>query len=198
MSKTTVRITGKFTNIDQIRNLIVATTRRGSTIRLSDIADVSDGKKEITNINRLDGKEAFGIQVRKRTDANSVAVSELVRNQLQQLESKYANINLKFTVAIDTSTFTLAAAEAVEHDLLLAIILVALVMLLFLHSIRNSIIVMISVPCSLVSAFIVMYLSGYTLNLMTLLAMFVGNGIFGRRLHCGYREHIPPFGNGQR
>jgi hydrophobic/amphiphilic exporter-1 (mainly G- bacteria), HAE1 family len=176
-SQTVVRLTGKFTKIEQLKNLIVATSRTGSTIKLQDISEVIDSKKDINNINRLDGKEAVGVQVRKRSDANSVAVSKAVREKITELENKYSNINLKFIVAIDTSSFSLEAAEAVQHDLLISIVLVALVMLVFLHSIRNSFIVMIAVPCSLVSAFIVMYLSGYTFNLMTLLAMSLVIGI---------------------
>jgi hydrophobic/amphiphilic exporter-1 (mainly G- bacteria), HAE1 family len=176
-SQTVVRLTGKFTKVEQLKNLIVSTSRTGSTIKLQDIAEVIDSKKDITNINRLDGKEAIGVQVRKRSDANSVAVSKAVREKITELENKYSGIDLKFVVAIDTSSFALEAAKAVQHDLLIAIILVALVMLIFLHSMRNSFIVMIAVPCSLVSAFIVMYLAGYTFNLMTLLAMSLVIGI---------------------
>lgn len=176
-NQTVVRLAGKFTNLEQLQNLIVLTGRDGSSIKLKDIAEVIDSKRDINNINRLDGKEAVGIQVRKRTDANAVAVSTAVRNKITELEKKYSNINLKFNVAIDTSTFSLEAAKAVQHDLLIAILLVAGVMLVFLHSIKNSFIVMVAVPCSLVSAFIVMYLAGYTLNLMTLLAMSLVIGI---------------------
>ena len=175
--QTVVRLAGKFTDITQLKNLIVSTSRTGGSIKLDDIAEVIDSKKDITNINRLDGKEAVGVQVRKRTDANSVAVSKAVREKIAEIESKYSDIDLKFEVAIDTSSFALDAAKAVQHDLLIAILLVAAVMLIFLHSIRNFFIVMIAVPCSLVSAFIVMYLSGYTFNLMTLLAMSLVIGI---------------------
>jgi HAE1 family hydrophobic/amphiphilic exporter-1 len=176
-SQTVVRLTGKFTQLEQLKNLIVSTSRTGSTVKLKDIAEVIDSKRDINNINRLDGKEAVGVQVRKRTDANSVAVSKAVRDKIIELESKYSNINLKFDVAIDTSSFALEAAKAVQHDLLIAILLVAAVMLIFLHSLRNSFIVMVAVPCSLVTAIITMYLAGYTFNLMTLLAMSLVIGI---------------------
>lgn len=176
-AQTVVRLTGKFTQIEQLKNLIVSTSRTGSTVKLKDIAEVIDSKRDITNVNRLDGKDAVGVQVRKRTDANSVAVSKAVRNKIVELENKYSNINLKFVVAIDTSSFALEAAKAVQHDLLIAILLVAAVMLIFLHSLRNSFIVMIAVPCSLVTAIITMYLAGYTFNLMTLLAMSLVIGI---------------------
>lgn len=176
-NQTVVRLTGKFTTVTQLKNLIVSTSRDGSSVKLQDIAEVIDSKRDINNINRLDGKEAVGVQVRKRSDANAVAVSTAVRSKIVELEKKYSNIKLKFNVAVDTSTFSLEAAKEVQHDLLIAILLVAGVMLVFLHSIKNSFIVMVAVPCSLVSAFIVMYLAGYTLNLMTLLAMSLVIGI---------------------
>jgi hydrophobic/amphiphilic exporter-1 (mainly G- bacteria), HAE1 family len=176
-NQTVVRLTGKFTTIEQLKSLIVSTSRDGSSVKLKDIAEVIDSKRDINNINRLDGKEAVGVQIRKRSDANAVAVSAAVRAKITELEKKYSNIKLKFSVAVDTSTFSLDAAKAVQHDLLIAILLVAGVMLIFLHSIKNSFIVMVAVPCSLVSAFIVMYLAGYTLNLMTLLAMSLVIGI---------------------
>ena len=84
---------------------------------------------------------------------------------------------LKFAIAQDSSEFTLKAAEAVNHDLLLAIVLVALVMLVFLHSMRNAIIVMIAIPASLVTTYIAIHAFGFTFNLMTLLALSLVIGI---------------------
>jgi HAE1 family hydrophobic/amphiphilic exporter-1 len=93
------------------------------------------------------------------------------------LENEYSDIHLKFVVASDTSVFTLAAANAVIDDLIYAIILVALVMLLFLHSIRNAGIVMVAIPLSIITTFIAMNLFGFSLNLMTLMALSLVIGI---------------------
>ena len=84
---------------------------------------------------------------------------------------------LKLNIANDSSVFTLQSADAVIHDLLLAVVLVAFVMLFFLHSIRNSLIVMVSIPASLIATFIGIKLFGYSLNLMTLLALSLVVGI---------------------
>jgi len=100
-----------------------------------------------------------------------------VRAEMKNVEQKFAKNTLKFFVAQDTSEFTLQAAEAVNHDLILAIFLVALVMLVFLHSFRNAIIVMIAIPASLVTTFIAIQMFGYTFNLMTLLALSLVVGI---------------------
>jgi len=172
-----VRLAGKFSTIDQIKNLIIGKSRTGGDILLKDVAEIEDGIKEQKQINRINGKTSVGILVQKQTDANAVNVSKLVREELKKLEKDYEKIGLKFDIALDGSEYTLEAANAVKHDLMLAVLLVAAVMLLFLHSLVNSFIVMVAIPASLVCTFIVMYLLGFTLNLMTLLGLSLVIGI---------------------
>ena len=102
--------------------------------------------KDAENIARFNQEDAILIQVMKQSDANAVAVSEGVLQTLKQLEKDYENINIQLTVANDTSEFTLVAANNVIKDLFIAVLLVAAVMLLFLHSFRNALIVMVSIP----------------------------------------------------
>lgn len=172
-----VRIAGKFQSLEEIRNLTIGKSPEGGEIKLRDVAEVQDTVKEYTNINRLNGKSAVGMQVQKQSDANAVEVSRLVRAKLSQLENDYAKVGLKFDISMDSSDFTIEAANSVKKDLFIAILMVGAVMLIFLHSIRNSLIVMIAIPCSLISTFIAMYAFGMTLNLMTLLAMSLVIGI---------------------
>ncbi len=173
----TVRIAGKFSSVQDLRNLVVAQSRQGGDIKLSDIAEVQDGRKDYSTISRINGTTSVGVLVQKQADANAVDVSAAVRSELPNIEQTYKDINLKFDVAQDGSTFTLDAANAVKHDLMLAIMLVAIVMLGFLHSIRNSIIVMIAIPASMISTFIAMYVFDMSLNLMTLLGLSLVVGI---------------------
>lgn len=172
-----VRIAGKFTSLGELRAMVVGQSPRGGDIRLADIAEVEDGQKEYTTQSRINGVTSVGILVTKQSDANSVDVSAAVRTEIPLLEETYRNLGLRFDIAQDGSTFTLDAANAVKHDLMLAIVLVALVMLAFLHSIRNSVIVMISIPASMVSTFIAMYAFDMSLNLMTLLGLSLVVGI---------------------
>ncbi len=172
-----VRLAGKFRSINSIRNLIISKSKDGGDIKLSDIAEVEDGHKEYSTINRINGVTSVGILVQKQTDANAVDVSRLVRSELKKIEKDYSSQNIKFNIAQDASDFTIDAANGVKFDLLLAVILVAIVMLLFLHSIRNSFIVMLAIPASILSTFIIMYLAGFTLNLMTLLGLSLVVGI---------------------
>src|SRR5690606_32985283 len=107
----------------------------------------------------------------------AVEVSEAIHSSLQEMEEQYASNQVKLPVVDDSSEFTLQASDAVMHDLILAVVLVAVVMLFFLHTIRNAFIVMVSIPASLIATFIGMYLLGYTLNLMSLLGLSLVVGI---------------------
>lgn len=174
--KILIRLAGKYKNVDELRNLVVS-SQNGIQIRLSDIADVQDTQKIAEKISRVDQKSAIVLQIVKQSDANAVAVSEHLLKTIKTLEKDYKNNELKLEVAKDSTVFTLEAADSVVHDLLIAVVLVAFVMLFFLHSIRNSLIVMVSIPASLIATFIGIYFMGYTLNLMSLLGLSLVVGI---------------------
>lgn len=173
----TVRVTGKFTSVAQLNDLTVAQPATGSAIKLRDIASVSDIVKDAAAVNRYNGVNGIGILIKKQNGANAVEISKQVKQRIALLEKKYAADGVKMIIADDTADFTMESANAVTHDLIIAVILVAAIMLLFLHSLRDSIIVLVAIPASLISTFIVMYLLGYSLNLMTLLALSLVIGI---------------------
>jgi len=172
-----VRITGKFTAIEDIMNVQVAMPMPNSPVYVKDIANVIDGVKEIASVSRYNGVNGIGLMLKKQGDANAVDVSKLVQEKLKVIEEQNKDAGVKFTIADDSTDKTIAAVNSVVFDLFLAVILVSIVMLLFLRSYRNSLIVLVSIPTSLVTAFAVMWLLGYTLNLMTLLAMSLIIGI---------------------
>lgn len=172
----TVRLAGKFQTVDDLKNLIIFTDGT-SSVRLGDVADVSDGSDDVVTVSRFNGLNGIGLRIKKQSDANAVDMANLTKLKFKEIEKKYEKEGVKFTVATDTSLPTIESVDAVLHDLELAVILVAAVMLLFLHSLRNAMIVLIAIPASLISTFIAMYMLGYTLNLMTLLAMSLVIGI---------------------
>ncbi|SEA13469.1 hydrophobic/amphiphilic exporter-1, HAE1 family [Flavobacterium gillisiae] len=174
--KILIRLAGKYKSVDELRNLVVS-SKDGIEIRLKDIADVQDAQKIAEKISRVDQKSAIILQIIKQSDANAVAVSEELVKSIKALETDYKSNELKLEIAKDSTVYTLEAADSVLHDLLIAVILVAIVMLFFLHSIRNSLIVMVSIPASLIATFIGIYLLGYTLNLMSLLGLSLVVGI---------------------
>ncbi|TFV94510.1 efflux RND transporter permease subunit [Algoriphagus kandeliae] len=172
-----VRLSGKFQDLASLESVQVAMPIPGSPIYVKDVAIVTDGTKEIASISRFNGKEGIGLLLKKQGDANAVDVSRAVREKLSLIEERYQSEEVSFVIADDSTDNTIAAVNSVIFDLILAVILVALVMLLFLRSFRNSLIVLVAIPTSLVTAFAVMWLLGYTLNLMTLLAMSLIVGI---------------------
>ncbi len=172
-----VRLSGKYKNVEELRNLVISEGPTGAQIRLKDIADVQDAQKDVEKISRVDRKSAISLQVLKQSDANAVEVSKATREILTRVEQQYESDGLKIEVANDTSDYTLKSANAVVFDLFLAIILVAVIMLFFLHSIRNSLIVMVAIPVSLIATFIGMNLMGFSLNMMSLLGLSLVVGI---------------------
>ena len=172
-----VRLVGKFNTINDIQNVQVAMPFPNSPVYVKDVAEVVDGIKEITSYSRYNSKNGTGLMIKKQGDANAVDVSKLIREKFQTIEKQNANAAIKFVVTDDSTDNTIAAVNSVVFDLILAVILVSLVMLLFLRSFRNALIVLVAIPTSLITAFAVMWLLGYTLNLMTLLAMSLIIGI---------------------
>jgi HAE1 family hydrophobic/amphiphilic exporter-1 len=172
-----VRLAGKYKSVDELRNLVVTTSKDGAQIRLREIADVQDVQKDVEKIARVDRQSALTVQVIKQSDANAVEVSKAVKKILLQVNDEYKNDGLNISIASDSSEYTLESADAVVFDLILAIVLVAVIMLLFLHSLRNAMIVMIAIPASLIATFIGMSLMGFSLNLMSLIALSLVVGI---------------------
>jgi len=172
-----IRLSGKFARLDDIRNLVLTTDPNGSQVRLEDVAEVQDAKKETTSISRINGANSVGLMIFKQPDGNEVEISKKIKAAIFQIEKIYEPQGLKFEIANDTSDFTLDSAHAVMKDLLLAICLVALVMLVFLHSLRNSFIVLVAIPASLISVFTAMYILNFSLNIISMVAMSLVIGI---------------------
>jgi hydrophobic/amphiphilic exporter-1 (mainly G- bacteria), HAE1 family len=172
-----VRVAGKLSSVEELRDLPISESRQGGEIKLSDISEVEDGIKDYSQIARINFRNTVGLTLQKQNDANTVEVARLVKNEIKKIEDQYRQSNLKFEIASDGSLFTLDAANAVKEDLAIAVVLVAIVMLMFLHSFRNSVIVLIAIPASLVSTLIAIYALDFTLNLMTLLGLSLVVGI---------------------
>ena len=176
-TNTAVRLSGKLKSVDDIRNLVIMTMPTGAQIRLKDVAEITDAIKDHAKLARVNGKDAILVNLLKQADANAVEVSDQVRKTIKDLETEYVSQNLKIEVAQDSTDFTRESISSVLKDLLLAVLLVALVMLLFLHNFRNALIVMIVVPVSLIATFIGMDLLNFSLNLMSLLGLSLVIGV---------------------
>ncbi|MBI5471437.1 MAG: efflux RND transporter permease subunit [Ignavibacteriae bacterium] len=170
-----VRVAGKYRTVADIGNTVIAATLSG-IVHLNDIAEVKDTYKESFTLSRLNSEDAIALVIQKQSDANSVKTSDRVQEAMKELEIKNKGA-IKFTVAQDITEFTRNSLAEVKRDLFLAVLLVAVVLFLFLHSPRNSLIVLLSIPTSLITTFFFMYLFGYTLNLMSLMALALVIGI---------------------
>lgn len=172
-----IRFDAKLTTVANLRNVIVGKSSNGGQIFLRDIAEVYDGVADATAVNHINGRPSVALQIQKQSDANAVDVSKLTRERLTSLEKQYEAQGLKFNIASDQSIYTLASADAVVFDLGLAVLIVSVVMLLFLHSFRSSMFILVALPSSMIPTFILMSLMGFSLNLMTLMALSLVVGI---------------------
>ena len=164
-------------SVEQIRNLIVQQKPGEGSIYLKDVAEVVDATAKTTAINHINGLPSIGVQIIKQSDANTVKVSEGIKASFAAIEKQYASRGLKFAISTDQSTYTLKSADAVMEDLVLAILIVGVVMLAFLHSFRSSMFILVALPASIIPTFIAMYLLGFSLNLMSLMALSLVVGI---------------------
>jgi HAE1 family hydrophobic/amphiphilic exporter-1 len=171
-----VRSLGAFQTLDDLSNLIVTQTTTGGPIQLKDIATIGLGYKTTTQAQRLNGQDAVGLQIVKQSDANALQVADDVRLALRRLQNLLPT-GSQVVITNDTSVFTRASLDAIQHDLLLSVLLVGGVMLLFLHAWRHTVIVLLAIPTSLVSTFLVMYALGFSLNIMSLMALALMIGI---------------------
>ncbi len=171
-----VRLAGKYKSVEDVGNTVVASTQSG-VVYLKDIANVMDTYKENALLSRLNGQNSIGLAIQKQSDANSVKTSDRLRERMAELEKRYETQHIKFTIAQDQTDFTRQSLSDVQRDLFLAILMVAIVLFLFLHSFRNSMIVLLSIPTSLISTFFFAYILGYTINLMSLMALALVIGI---------------------
>jgi hydrophobe/amphiphile efflux-1 (HAE1) family protein len=159
---------------NQYRPLIVA-QRNGASIRLGDIGDVQDSVEDIRNIGLANGKPAVLIIVFRQPGANIIETVDRVLAALPELKAAIPP-SISVDVVMDRTTTVRASVRDIEFTLMLSIILVILVVFVFLRSVRATIIPSIAVPLSLIGTFAVMYLLGYSLDNLSLMALAISTG----------------------
>jgi multidrug efflux pump subunit AcrB len=156
-------------------NYLPVGVRDGIPVLLGDIATVSDSFAQQTNIVRINGQRASFLPILKNSTASTLAVVDAVRNMLPELQA-IAPEGMELAMDFDQSVFVRSAVENVVKEAILASILVSLMILVFLGSWRNTVIVAISIPLSIFAGVAGLYMTGQTINLMTLggLALAIG------------------------
>ena len=162
-----------FTNAQQIGDVIV-TTKNGAPVFLHDVATVSDSIQEQRSFQRVNGAEALGVFVTAQPNANVVQTASAVYAKIDQIKKRYPG--MQFAVVFDQKSFITQAVTALEHTAIYGAVLAILIILLFLHAWRSTLIVAISLPIAVLGTLFAAYMFGFSLNVMTLggLALAVG------------------------
>ena len=170
-----LRLSGLFQSVNEMKQLVVSGT--GSRIvRLGEVAEVEDSFKRVTSFTRVNDIPAVTIAVTKASGANEVQTADGVQAEMALLQSAIPP-GVTFSVTFDNSSLTRSSLKGVQRALVEAIVLTALVLLVFLHTFRSTIIVLFAIPTSLISTFLAMSLLGFTLNIMSTLALVLVIGV---------------------
>jgi multidrug efflux pump len=159
---------------DKYRSLIVASNQNG-VVRLSDVADVQDSVEDLRNAGISNGKRAVLLVIFRQPGANIISTVDNVRQLLPELQASISPA-IKLDVVMDRTLTVRASVRDIEFTLIISVILVVLVVFVFLRNLRSTIIPSVAVPLSLVGTFGVMYLLGYSLDNLSLMALAISTG----------------------
>ncbi|ARC58125.1 Swarming motility protein SwrC [Frondihabitans sp. 762G35] len=170
----------RLTSVAQIQNLPLvgaknALTGQPQATRIADVATVTLTSAPITSISRVDGKDALTIAITKTLDSNTVDVSTSVRDQIPSLVANLGD-GVSMTVVFDQAPFIQQSIESLSTEGLLGLVFAVIVILIFLLSIRSTLVTAISIPTSVLITFIGLLASNYTLNILTLGALTIAIG----------------------
>ncbi len=169
-----VRWLGEATSVEELKKLRIL-RRGGSVIQdtvysIGDMAEVEDGLSDIRRIARVNGQEAISISVRKQRGSNEVEVAQAVQKKLKEIKDNLPP-GYNYRVNVDFTKPTQAVVQTTYEKLLVASIVTILVCLLFLGNWQAALNILFSIPTSIVGTFLIIYFSGFTLNLFSLLAL---------------------------
>jgi hydrophobe/amphiphile efflux-1 (HAE1) family protein len=170
-----LRVQGEFQNSDIIKNLVI-TNNFGKTVYLKDIANIQDTLKKSYSAEHFNGRKSVRFMIQKQSDANTVTVADNIKKKMEQLTKTLPN-DVKVEVLFDTSENTTQSIDNLTETVLYALVFVILVVLFFLGRWRATFITALSIPISLISGFIYMYLSGESINIITLSSMAIAIGL---------------------
>ncbi|MBT5832929.1 MAG: efflux RND transporter permease subunit, partial [Candidatus Latescibacteria bacterium] len=170
-----VRTRGELASPDEFGSIIVAQSAE-SQVRLRDVARVEIGAENERSVARWNGKPAVGLGIVKQSKASTLEVAQAVREGLPEL-AKLLPAGMSLSVAYDSSSFIQDSVEEVGQTMLIAMLLVIVVVLFFLKSFRATLIPTLAIPVSIIGTFAVAYFSGFTINILTLLALVLSIGL---------------------
>ena len=171
-----IKTKGRLTRPDEFANIVLRANPDGSTIRVGDVARVEMGAQSQDRYSRYNGAPAAAIGIYQSPGSNAVDVAKQVRNTMETLAARFPS-DLQYIVFFDSTVFVTTTIIEVVRTLVIAIILVAIVVFLFLGKIRTTLIPLVAVPVSIIGTFAVLLLIGYSANTVSLLALVLAIGI---------------------
>ncbi|MCC5829432.1 MAG: efflux RND transporter permease subunit [Phycisphaeraceae bacterium] len=167
-------VPGDLPDLDTLADVVVD-RRDGQSIRLSQVATIEDTHQRLTRIVRVNGEQGVRLAIRKQSGANTVAVARDVMAEVERIRRDYPRIQM--VPVINSADYIQRSIDNVVRSIMYGGSLALLILLLFLRNIRSSLVVMISIPISIIATFTLIYFYGFTLNLMTLGGLALGVGL---------------------
>jgi multidrug efflux pump subunit AcrB len=172
----TMSTMGRLTDDEQFRDLLLKTDNQGRLVRLGDVAVVQLGAQSYDQASTLDGRPTVALSIYQLPGSNALEVARQVRSKMEELKTRFPE-GVDYTIVYDTTPFINESIAEVRETLIDAIVLVAIVVLVFLQNWRSAIIPLIAVPVAVVGTFAAMAAMGFSLNLLTLFGLVLAIGI---------------------
>ncbi len=167
---------GQLSNVAQFNDISIKSKRDGGVVKLSDVAKVEMGSQSYSFAILENGKPATAAAIQLSPGANALQTAEAVKAKIEELKLNLPS-GMEFTIPYDTAPFVKISIEKVIHTLLEAMVLVFIVMFIFLHNVRYTLIPAIVAPIALLGTFTVMLLCGFSINVLTMFGMVLAIGI---------------------
>lgn len=170
-----LRVQGEFAESDRVKNIVLG-NYEGKTIRVSDVATVIDSIKKVNYEERINGLPGISMMIQKQSGANTVKIARQVTKELAQLQKALPS-DVRIEKLFDTSEYITDSINNLTETLLFAFLFVVLVVIFFLGRWRATFIIILTIPISLISAFIYLNISGSSINIISLSALSIAIGM---------------------
>ncbi len=170
-----IRVKGEYSSVAEIRDTLILLSN-GQQIRLHELAEVKDTYKEETSLTLVNGAPALVLSIQKQSDANTVSVADEIYKAMGEMDSQLPE-GVELTVVTDSSIYIRQSIDGVMNNMLQGGILAVLILIVFLRSIRATLVIGIAIPIAVLSTFAMMYFTGQTLNIISMGGLALGIGM---------------------
>jgi CzcA family heavy metal efflux pump len=170
-----IRIEGEYESLEDIKETLIQTPA-GAILHLEDIANIDIVEKERTSLSFVNGTPSVVLSILKKTEGNTVEVADVIYEAIDELTPNLPE-GVELDIVFDTSIFVRMAIDSVVGNILLGSLISAAVLLLFLKSVRATLVIGISIPIAIISTFTLMYFTGETINVLTMGGLALGVGM---------------------